>query len=118
MLPSLNPAHETLTTSPETFRACGWETVVSPEVLHPAASVTVRLYVPAANPDTNEVDAPFDHEKMYGDVPPFTIALTVPFASPAQLTFVLDKETPSVLFSSTVAEFVPVQPFASVTIRV
>ena len=44
-------------------------------------SVTSNVYVPALNPVTAAADAPLGLQLyVYGEVPPVTVALAVPFA--------------------------------------
>ena len=55
--------------------------VVADDV-HPAASVTVTVYVPLANPETLAFVEPFDHAYVYGDVPFVADAVALPLSSP------------------------------------
>ena len=50
--------------------------------VHPLASVTVTLYVPAVKPLTVVVVAPVFQKYVYGDVPPLTNTATLPLDCP------------------------------------
>ncbi len=104
----------------ETIRAlAGWVTVVVEVDGHPDASVTVTVYVPAVNPEAEDVVPPEGlHEYVYGSVPPVAVAVAVPLEPPKQRTGVdvVPAVAPPVLIM--VVDTVLVQPWASVTSRV
>jgi hypothetical protein len=69
--------------------AAGWVTVPEAVVVQPLASVMVTLYVPAITFVRSSVVAPLLHRYVYGAVPPVTVRLTPPVASPKQRTAVV-----------------------------
>lgn len=100
--------------------AAGW-VIVAVEVLeHPALSVMVTVYVPAAKPvAVGELPAPPDHEYVKLPVPPEPAAVALPVLAPLQLMFVCDEMlavgAPAFPIVTVV---VAVQPFPSVPVTV
>ena len=84
--------------------------------VHPFASETTTLYVPAAKfCGSCNVD-PFDHKYVYGVVPPVVVKLMLPVLFPKHntLTWVVDKAIG--IGPLIVALVVVLHPFASVTL--
>ena len=99
--------------------AVGSVTVALDVVVHPLASVTVTVYVPATSPLAVAVVAALLHAKVYGEVPPAPLAVADPSFSPLQLTFefiTADAITADEIFTTTSSE--AVHPLASVTVTV
>jgi hypothetical protein len=90
-------------------------TAVLCATVHPAASVTVSEYDPAATLVSDCDDAPLLHAYVYGAVPRETFAVTSPFAFPhvdgcGVIAITGDVD------AATVADVVAVQPSADVTV--
>ncbi len=87
--------------------------------VHPFASVTVTIYVPAATPIIDAVVAELLHAYVYGEVPPVADAVAPPSEPPLQETSASTTEEATNDVGSVIVEVVvAVQPFASVTVAV
>ena len=86
---------------------------------HPLASVTVKLYIPAANPAAFSVVFTFavSHKKLNGNVPPETVTATEPLLAPKQFTLVCDAIAVIIPFGSVIVTCCTTeQLLASVTV--
>ena len=102
----------------EAVTAVGVPTVDWHVKVHPLASVTVTVYVPAVNPLIDEVIAVVLHRYEYPGVPPPAVTLAVPLDPPKQLTAVALHEAVTAVGEPTVDWHVNVHPLASVTVTV
>jgi hypothetical protein len=94
MLPVALPKHNTFTfVVVNVIGFCGCVIVALVVSVHPFASVTTTLYVPAAKFCGSCTVDPFDHTYVYGVVPPVGVKLMLPVLFPKHNTFtwVVDK---------------------------
>src|SRR5215216_3108438 len=105
------PLHKTFVTAVVAVIAAGWVIVTGTWSVHPLASVTVKVYEPAASPVCAGV-------MVYGPVPPEGVMITDPVLAPLQSTLVIEVVTVIgagwVIVTGTCIE----QPLASVTVKV
>jgi len=88
-------------------------------MVHPFASVTVHVYVPAQRPAAAAPVPPDGAQaKVYGRVPPPALIAAVPLHAPLQETFVWVVAAESAEGSVISDVLSAVQPFASVTVQV
>jgi hypothetical protein len=121
-LPLLLPLQLTLFTTVAFANntAAGWVIVTLPVAVHPCASVTIKVYVPALKPLMLEVVAPLLHAYVYAGVPPLGADWALPLLLPLQLTLL----TTVALAKSTAAGCVivtlpvAVHPWESCTVKV
>jgi hypothetical protein len=115
----LPPKQDTGVAVAEAVTAVGCVTTAVADEVHPFASITVTVYVPAVRPVAVAVVwLLIDHRYVIGAVPPVAVAVALPLLPPAQETFTTLVVTVGPLRLITVAEAVFVQPLASVTVTV
>ena len=110
IVPSAAPKQLTFVELADTVTKIGWLIVTSVVAVHPLASVTVNVYVPAAKPvcDGVTVNVP---------EPPDPVITTEPVEPPLQETFtLLVNVAVTAVGSVTVILVVAVHPLASVTV--
>ena len=103
--------------------AAGWPTISEPDCVHPLASFTIHVYVPAARPeyvlgDVWAAKAPPLKLTVYGAVPPLKVRVTEPSVPPLQAASVWVSVATIAVGWPTTSEPDCVQPFASFTIQV
>jgi hypothetical protein len=99
--------------------AVGCEIVSTLVTVHPLASLTAIVYVPAAREEAvAEVPPTGDQEYVIGAAPPVTLAVALPLPAPKQVTLVDVTVTCGPEEFATVTLCVPVQRLASVTVSV
>jgi len=117
-VPSVPPLQLTSVVTAFTATGVGCVTVVVSAEGHPFASVTCTMCVPAESPVAVAVVLPEGVQlKTYGNTPPATVAVEVPFDPPLQLTLVVEvivTTGPGVLLTDTL--IVAAQLLLSVTV--
>ena len=86
--PLFPPLHDTLVEVELKTIALGCVIVALACAVHPFASVTVTLYVPAGKPVKSSPVDPLLHTQLYAAVPPLTVKLIDPVEAPLHDTFV------------------------------
>jgi hypothetical protein len=87
-VPLLLPLHDALVAVALAIKAGGSVIVTVVDAVHPAASVTRNVYVPAVSPEADVVLPPDgDHEYVYGALPVITVARAAPLLPPLHVTF-------------------------------
>jgi len=90
--PSPNPLQEILVPIIVVNNAGGSVMTTESILTAPHESVSVIEYEPELIPVRSSVEAPFDQEKVYGEVPPECTRSIVPSVPPIQPTSVLVRE--------------------------
>jgi len=108
--------HEAAVEFVERAIAKGSETLTDPVAVHPAPSVTVTEYVPAASELAVAPVAALLQAYEYGAVPELATAVADPVVPPKQLTGVEESATAGFGVPAIVMLAVEGQPFASVTV--
>jgi predicted metal-binding membrane protein len=118
--PSAAALHVTFAEVFEAANAAGSVIVALVVVVHPFASVTVKIYVPGVKSDKSSVvlAEASSHKYVYGEVPPVTVASIVPSAAPLHVTFTEVFVAANAAGSVIVALVVVEQLLASVTVKV
>jgi hypothetical protein len=100
----------------EAVKKEGCVKVIESIAVQPFASVTVTVYVPDARFKADAPVAPLFHKYVYGAVPPFGVAVAVPFAFPLQVGLTPANVTLREVGSITIMFDVFEHPFASLTV--
>src|SRR5215212_7980991 len=109
--PVLAPLQSTLVIEVVTVIGAGWVIVTGTWSVQPLASVTVKVYEPAASPVCEGVI-------VYGPVPPVGVITTDPVEAPLQSTLVIEVVTVIGAGWVIVTGTWSVHPLASVTVNV